>query len=65
MYGHAPSALMVGHILFIFSIQEFIQHRLVSGEYKRSSYKNRGLQMGLKTELTIFSKMALIILMTF
>jgi hypothetical protein len=34
---------MVGQILFIPVIKEFIHHRSVFGEYEHFSYKNRGL----------------------
>jgi hypothetical protein len=40
---------MVGWILFVFRIQEFINPTLVSSEYGHSSSKNRALQTGPKT----------------
>jgi hypothetical protein len=41
-YVHHASTGMVGLILFIFSIQEFIYHRSVPGECEHSTFRNMG-----------------------
>lgn len=54
-------AWMVGQILFIFGIQEFIHAELVSYESEHSVSRNRGLSL----QMTIFLKVILVILIKF
>jgi hypothetical protein len=50
MYVHLTSTWMVGLILFIFSIKEFIQPLLVSTESEHSSFQNKGPSYGSNTQ---------------
>jgi hypothetical protein len=47
---------MVVWILFIFGIQKFIHHRSVLSESEHSSFKNRVLEIGSKTQNGDFLK---------
>jgi hypothetical protein len=56
---------MVGWILFIFGIQEFIHHRSVLGEYKHSSSKYRDPSQEPQNKVAMFLKVAVAIVIKF